>query len=242
MKTGRVRSNIGGIFAGCVAIAAVCAAEEAAADPVGSASLDIASAYVFRGVTLNDGLVAQPSLTVSPLPGLSLGVWGNLDLDDYGGKLNGGQFSEVDLTASYAFEIEKLQLTLGYAEYLYPGAGAEADREATLSLALPLPLAPTVSAYYGLGGAVEKNTYVELGVSHEIPIGEDLGLTLGAALGYAIPDDGDSGFSHYTAQASLGYKALALTATYYGQLNDKVLSDENYDQELVVALKLSMEF
>ncbi|MDP6631544.1 MAG: MltA-interacting MipA family protein, partial [Kiritimatiellia bacterium] len=40
-----------------------------------SVSLDVASAYVFRGATLNDGLVLQPGLEISGLP-VTLGVWG----------------------------------------------------------------------------------------------------------------------------------------------------------------------
>jgi len=79
----------------CVALPIARAAEDDVS--AGAVSLDIASAYVFRGATLNDGWVAQPALSVSPLPGLSLGLWANLDLEDYGGRLKDGQFSEVDL-------------------------------------------------------------------------------------------------------------------------------------------------
>jgi len=133
-------------------------------------------------------------------------------------------------------------VTLGYSEYLYPDSGASADREASLSLVLPLPLQPTLNAFYGVGGAVEKHTYLELGVRQEVSLAQDLGLTLGATLGYALPDAGDSGFSHYSFQAELAFGPVAFSATYYGQLEDRVLPDENFDRELVVALKWSLEF
>ena len=52
-------------------------------------TLDLASAYVFRGVTLNDGAVIQPGIEASgfEIPeeygALAVGAWGNYDLDDY---------------------------------------------------------------------------------------------------------------------------------------------------------------
>ena len=65
-----------------------------------SLSVDVASAYVFRGATFNDGVVVQPGLELGGLGGLSVGVWGNLDVDDYSGRLAGGEFSELDIYGS----------------------------------------------------------------------------------------------------------------------------------------------
>lgn len=111
--------------------AVIAAAQEPAAEEtsVGSVTVEAASTYVFRGATLNRGLVLQPALEVEALPGLTLGVWANLDLDDNDGALKKGEFSEVDLTVSYSREFENVSLSLGYIEYQYPGAAANADRE-----------------------------------------------------------------------------------------------------------------
>ena len=98
--------------------------------------MDVASAYVFRGNTLNDGPVVQPALSVGnfklneeiTLP-LTLGVWANMDIGSYNHTLDAGEFSEVDFTACYALPkvIDKLGWSVGYIEYMYPG-GADDDR------------------------------------------------------------------------------------------------------------------
>ena len=89
-----------------------------------TAALDTNSAYVWRGLTFNDGLVLQPSLDVST-GGFAVNVWGNLDIDDYNGAVDDGEFSEVDLTASYTWKLGPVDASLGAIEYLFPG-GAEA--------------------------------------------------------------------------------------------------------------------
>ncbi len=65
-------------------VAALAAGAARAADV--SATADFASAYVFRGVTLNDGLVFQPGVSISgfPIPeqygSVTLGTWANYDI------------------------------------------------------------------------------------------------------------------------------------------------------------------
>jgi uncharacterized protein (TIGR02001 family) len=227
---------------------------------------DLASAYVFRGVTLNDGLVVQPYIEVSGLP-VDLGVWANYDVDDYDGNANDGQFSEIDLYASYALPlpIEVASFSVGYTEYTYPGSGGDAevttapdgtataestfgesDREVSLGAEVNAPLSPAVTVYYGLDGGIDGDVYVEAGLGHELEVAEGLALELGATLGYLSPDaeDADDGFSHWTASASLGYKILSAGVTYIGQIDDDVLPDGEgaYDVEVVGTLGLSHEF
>ena len=48
---------------------------------------DINSAYVWRGITFNDGAVIQPSLDVTT-GGFGFNVWGNIDIDDDNGTLD----------------------------------------------------------------------------------------------------------------------------------------------------------
>jgi len=234
--------NLAGILALAPGIAAAASA---------SASLDLASAYVFRGATFNDGLVLQPGLeTDMGLPekagSLSLGVWGNLDLDDYDGALNDGEFSEIDLYGSYSLPVEAVDLGIGYTEYTYTSAGVEADREISLSAGLPVLLAPSLAAYYGVDGGIDKTLYLEAGLSHEQAITEALAATLEAAVGYVDPDEGEAGFSHYSATAGLGYKALSASVTYVGQIDDDVLADVEdeglYDVDVYGVLGLAYEW
>ena len=205
---------------------------------------DISSAYVFRGITLNDGVVAQPYLEVSGLP-VDLGVWGNIDIDDYDGALDEGQFSEIDIYASYAIPVEGIDASIGYTEYTYP-QGGEADREVGLSLGLDLPLAPTVGVYYGLDGAVEENLYADFGIGHDFELAEGVSLSLGALIGYLYPEEGEDGFHQYELSASFAWSFLTLGVTYIGQIDDDVLVDVEdgggYDVEVVGTLGLSYGF
>jgi hypothetical protein len=72
-----------------------------------SVGADVASAYVFRGTTLNDGLVVQPYAEVGEFPipeeygSLTMGMWANFDIGDYGGTLDDNQFSEIDYYLTY---------------------------------------------------------------------------------------------------------------------------------------------
>lgn len=226
------------------------------AKTVGSVGVDIASAYVFRGITLNEGVVVQPYMSAEILPGLTAGVWANNDVDDNDGAFKEGEFSEVDLTLTYAIPVEAVNLSVGYAEYTYPGAGGaeldadgaavatrgEADREVFVTAGLPVLLTPTLSAYYGLGGLVDENVYLEAGVSHSMDLTDAVALGLSAAVGYAYPDVGEDGFSHANLGVSLGFGPVTAKVLYVAQLDDEVLSDEAYDVEVVGTLSLSKAF
>ncbi len=217
-------------------------------------SLDAASAYVFRGATFNDGAVLQPGLEASgfvvgdlEIP-LTLGVWGNLDLEKVteGGEtvVDSGKFSEINLVAELALPtvIEGLDWLVGYTEYLYPQVGGDPDREVYLGFSVDTLLAPSFTVHYGLDGAVEKSTFLEFALEHDIDLGGDLALELGATLGYSIPDEGDSGFNNLDLTAGLSWKALSVSVTYIAQLDDKVLTDDAYDTKVVGMLSLSRSF
>ena len=114
---------------------------------------DFASAYVYRGATINDGAVLQPGIKVSNLGGFTFGAWGNLDLDtdgieqtieavpdtdsaegaeDVADQAVSGvkesldsQFSEIRLYGNYDYAVnDDLTLGLGYTEYTFPYARA----------------------------------------------------------------------------------------------------------------------
>jgi hypothetical protein len=225
-----------------MAVSAFAASSARAAEA--SAGVDLASAYVFRGETLNDGIVAQPYLEVSGLP-IDLGVWANFDIDDYDGNVNDGQFTEVDLYASYSVPVEAVDLSIGYTELTYP-SGGDADREIGASLGLDLPLAPFVGAYYGLDGAIDGNLYVDFGIGQDFELADGVGLSLGALVGYLSPDEGEDGFKQYELSASLSYDFISAGVTYVGQLDDEVLVDVEdggkYDADVVGVIGVGFDF
>lgn len=220
-----------------------------------SVGLDVASAYVFRGATFNENFVAQPSLEVSGLP-IDLGVWANFDIEsDKARGYDDSQFSEVDLYASYALPIEAVDVSVGYTEYLYPGQGGaalvdgeavdtqgQADREVSVTLGLgDVILAPSVSVYYGVDGAIDQNLYAELDLSHELALTEGLALSLGGAVGYLDPDSGEDGFSHYQLSASVTFAPVTVGVTYVDTIDDDVLGDA-YDVDVIGTVSVAYDF
>ena len=81
-----------------------------------SATVDLNSAYVWRGITLNDGLVMQPSLDVNK-SGFGINVWGNMDIDDYNDTLESWEFSQVNFMLSYDYNFKPVDVSIGYIEY-----------------------------------------------------------------------------------------------------------------------------
>ena len=217
-------------------------------------SADVVSSYIFRGVTLSDSAVLQPSMELD-LP-IVLGIWGNLNFDDYTPDTS-GQFTEVDLYANYALplNIEPFIMTIGYTEYLYPSsaAGGDADREINAAFLLDAVLSPTLTIYYGVDGAIERTFYAELELSHSVNISDVVNCEFSCTGAYAYPDKGKRGFSNATIGFDLNYNLFHLGATYIAQLDDKVLSDAifdehgnptslGYDKEFIVSAGISKTF
>ncbi len=206
---------------------------------------DFASSYVFRGATLNDGAVFQPGVAVSGLP-ISLGVWGNLDISDYDDTLESGEFSELDLVASYGIPVEMIDLEVGYSEYTYPQGGGDADREAYVSVGKDVLLAPSAAVYFGIDGGIAEDIYVELELGHTFEIRDVVQLDLCIAFGYLDPSEGESGFSHVDVSADVSYSIFSAGVTYVGQIDDEVLVDAedggSYDVEVVGTIGVAYSF
>ncbi|MDD5705889.1 MAG: hypothetical protein PHR35_08185 [Kiritimatiellae bacterium] len=220
---------------------------------------ELLSAYVFRGETRNPGAVLQPAVEISDLAAedlalrWTLGVWGNLDLADDDGRLQQGEFSEVDLylTAHLPLPVKPLSIHAGYWEYLFPGRehvlttatgeeetlSGDANREVSIGLAADCLLNPGLTVYYGVGGDVEADLYGELDLYQEYALTPDLGLSCGARLGYQRNDAGADGFKHLTLSVGCYWRVLNLGLDYIRALDDDVLADASdggpYDVELV---------
>jgi hypothetical protein len=255
------------VAAASAVVAASWAAEEEAAEKSGggadvSMGADVVSAYVFRGVTLRSGPAVQPSLevTLKALP-VSVAVWGNLDLEEECGCANAGEFSEIDLSAAYTFDLDPVSLVAGYVEYTYPGVGGgpylvtdaagvpraestfgQADREVSLRAESDLAVVPYVALNYGVGGVVAGALYAELGGSHEVGVGAGVAIEACASVGYLAAADGPSGFSCYTAGLCATWKALSAGVTYVGRLDADVLPAEDYRVPLYGKVGVSQDF
>ena len=178
-----------------------------------TAAVDVSSAYVWRGITFNDGVVVQPSVDVAA-GNFGFNVWGNLDVDDYDDTLDSGEFSEIDLTLTYAIEAGPVGLTAGYIEYLFPTTevgGAEGTREVFLDVSLEPAdgISTGITGYYDFDEVEDYylNAYIGYGMS----LDSGLGIDLGASAGYAGEDaaaGGESGFHEYTITLGLGMRSM----------------------------------
>jgi len=222
-----------------------------------STTFDFASAYVFRGVTYNDGAVFQPGIEADGLGlpeeygSVVVGAWANYDIDDYGGTLNSSEFSEVDWYGSYSLPslVDGLDLFLGYTEYTYPGALGGADKEGNIGAGYEVAgVALGATVYFNVGGG-DKYYYYEFTAGYDMELTEELGASLGASAAYLDQENADSGFADGSLSAGLSYAlsdvwSAGLSGAYIAQLDDKILPDGMgaYDVDFVGMLSLGASF
>ncbi len=221
---------------------------------VATAALDVNTAYVWRGLTFNDGFVLQPSIDVAAANGLSFNVWGNYDLEDYDpAGVESGDFSEIDLTATYAFKLGSVDASVGIIEYTFPN-GADSTTEIFGGLGYDLGAGFSISTtvYYDCDQV--DDFYVTAGLGYSYSINDKTTLDLGGTISYAGEDFAefyaggtDSGFFNYILSASVSYAvtdALALGAgiNYSDSMDDDALPDEAVDTTLYGGVKIAYTF
>ncbi len=149
----------------------------------GSFATGFLSHYVFRGFELSShSLVIQPLITLS-YRGFNLNVWGNYDshetatqsfVPDNPGKAG---WDETDITLSYTYAVDKWAFTGGYIYYgteYFPEA-----QELFLSAGYDIVTKPVLSVYQNV--ANYPATYLNLALSHSLPVYKDISLDLGAS-------------------------------------------------------------
>ncbi len=213
--------------------------------------VDLYSAYVWRGITFNDGLVVQPSMDVTA-GGFNFNVWGNFDIDDYDNSLDDGEFSEIDLALSYTVEAGPLSVTGGYIEYLFPttdAGGAPGTREVFVDLsgepADGFVLGAT--AYYDIDEV--EDYYLTPYVGYSLAMNDEVSLDFGASCGYAGEDfalGGESGFHEYTVYLGVGYQMEAVSFSallgYTDTMDEDVLPEAAADVNFFGGIGMAYSF
>lgn len=199
-----------------------------------TAALDLNSAYVWRGITFNDGLVAQPSIDVAH-KGLGINVWGNFDLNDYNGLVDENNFNEIDLTVSYNFSYKKLDMGVGIIEYLFPAAGlGTRELYASFGMGIIGGLSAGLGIYYDVDEF--NGLYSDLSLTFAWDITDQWGLEAGALVAYADKDwaqgyfGTDGGFHHYSLSLGLSYAlteawSLGANINYVDTMDKDVLPE-----------------
>ena len=218
-----------------------------------SVGADVNSAYVWRGRTLNDGVVVQPWLDIGLARGLGLNVWGNLDVGDYDGTFEEGEFSEIRLRGSYGFDVGRVACDVGYIEYLFPvGSSTNVVRSGTREvyasgeIDIVAGVSGLVAVYYDFDEV--KDFYANVGLAYEFEPVERLSTEISATLGYAGEDAAggtDGGFQEYTLTLAVVYDvgqgiALAGSVAYTDSLDEDVLPEQ--DVNVYGGISLAYEF
>jgi uncharacterized protein (TIGR02001 family) len=185
-----------------------------------SASVDIASAYVFRGTTFNDGLVVQPGIE-GEVAGLTVGAWANVDINDVGGD---DQVSEIDLYIGKDLgSVAGWDVSAGYCEYTYPGAAGNGESELSLSASGALGgVDLSIGAFANVAESATPNYYeVSTGGSTALA---GIALDYGIAAGYFDTEASDTtGFGYAAYSVSYDTGGGSLSVTYVDELDDDVV-------------------
>lgn len=216
-----------------------------------TAAVDANSAYVWRGLTFNDGLVLQPSLDVAA-NGFDINVWGNFDLNDYNG-VDSGDFSEVDLTGSYSHSFGPVEATVGIIDYLFPGGGdSTAELFAGLSMDVGAGFSVGSTVYYDFDQVDDFYVTATLGYSYSINKPTTLGFS--GTISYAGKEFADfyaggtdAGFFNYILTASLNYAVtdalgIGVAINYSDSMDKDVLPDDAVDTNFFGGIHLSYSF
>lgn len=209
-----------------------------------SVGIDVNSAYVWRGLTLNDGPVVQPWVEVSLPNGFGVNVWTNVDLGDYHGTREEGEVSEVDFILFYGDAVGPVELGVGYTEYLCPhqtdeeGGALAGTREvgANAGMELVSGLSARIMVYYDIDEV--KGLYAALGMTYGFEATKALNLELDTSAGYAgeewaVGNSGgvEGGLHEYTLSLRATYTLresleVGATVSHTGSLSEDVLPEQ----------------
>lgn len=222
----------------CVVLGSASVPSRAADASLGS---DLSSRYIWRGINLSGGPVLQPyldvaGLRVGPVP-LGINVWANLNLDDWDGRLQSGQFSEVDLTLTA--ELPR-GIKLGYIEYVFAIGGAgepsralePSTRELFASWSHPMTVRPAAAFYYDFGSI--DSGFLLVSLARDQTLTKKAAVEIQAEAGYAGESfaryygGAKGGFYHYGVSGRLVIKLgekgqLAGTVGFASSLDEEVL-------------------
>ena len=204
-----------------------------------SATVDIASAYVFRGETFNNGIVVQPGVE-GEVAGYTVGAWANVNIDSVAGEPD--DVSEIDLyIAKELGSVAGWDIGAGFCEYTYPGVAGNGESELSLSASGTISgFDVSVAAYADIAEESTPNFYeVSTGGSTSLA---GVALDYGISLGYSADeeDDGDAletGVGYVAYSVSYDTAGGTISATYIDGRDDDIVA---VDESLVFAYGISL--
>jgi hypothetical protein len=231
-----------GMTAGLVMAQDTVMVEKQQADLAVTGESGFYSAYVWRGLILNDGPVSQPSLTVEK-GAFSLNIWANYNID---GKDGGPDkdVNETDFTLSYTIpdSSDNFDINVGAIHYAYSDPRFD-DIDTTelfvSSTFYNIILTPVVSLYYDADQV--EGWYGSLALSQGFEISDALTAEVGGSVGmgeggyndyYFGSGAGGAGMNDYNVYVSGSYAVtedLSLGAKLAYTMLDGAVADEGKD-------------
>ena len=185
-----------------------------------AATLDLYSAYVWRGCVLNDRPVWQPGATVSYATGgygtLSAGAWSNFDATDRRGYKKFAGITELDYTATYAIDVGPVSLSVGHTWYTFPSVTdnmyGKSSREVFVTAQYNTDIVnPFVRVYYDyvwIEGSYENVGFNKtIKVNDRLSVGTEISLGIGSSnvmAGY-YGSNGGPGLADFNASLFASY-------------------------------------
>jgi opacity protein-like surface antigen len=208
------------------------------------------SAYVWRGKTINDGMVIQPSLELDK-GSFGLTVWGNANSSDYDGRFDKNKFSEVDVKPTYTVSESNVTFTAGLRKYIYLNQSESKTGADNATGTNAIPKAGSAEVYGNIrykansgfyGGLLVaydfddyKDYYLRLSTGYEGSIGTDFSYILDAsagAVGRGLADNRHDGLHEYELSAGMAYSlsgdlVVGARIAYTDTLNKDTLAKQD---------------
>ncbi len=204
-------------------------------------NVDVVSAYVWRGITFNDGLVLQPEISTEAGLGeagsLGIEVWANMDLDDFNDTLEEGEFSEVNFVLAWNLPTEGFDLSVGLIQYLFPGVGSGDDilgggnptREVFVEAGFGLADGVTLTLFGAYDFDEVEDYYLSATLAYEVEVAAGTTLEISGLAGYAGKDmaaGGERGFHEWEVRAAIEHELTdAISVGAFIAYTDAIDSD-----------------
>lgn len=172
-------------------------------------SADLNSKYLWRGVSVNEGLVVQPDIYAS-WRNLTAGIWSNITLYD---RHNLTREREFDFYLEYSWSLGNLIVDHSFMLFWYPGQ-EDSPTTGELYLGMTYPLGDISLTTVIAADLIEYlgSLYFEHGIAYEKELGDCFSFATSAVLGWGNARFNDAYIA--TIPTSLNLLSLDAELTY----------------------------
>ncbi|MGB5690407.1 MAG: TorF family putative porin [Woeseiaceae bacterium] len=208
-----------------------------------SASVTIATEYVFRGISQTLGNPAlQASLDLQFDNGFYAYAWGS-NVDFYpASEPDDGARLEINIAAGYATQLnDRWSIDVSLVHYLFPSTHGEIDydySELISTLCFDDRLSATLGYSNSVDGTDTESWFSELGYEFALPRDVAFGVAYGY---YDLSNAYGSGYGYARADWTRDFAATQLSLSYYEPFGgaDQIYFEQASDSRFVVSILLN---